>query len=81
VYLSRPGNPNVPTFSDTVKSVQVWASDNGGANWSKVTVKHTSGGWTAYVRNPASGFVTLRSEVTDTHGDTSTETIYRAYGV
>jgi hypothetical protein len=81
VYLSRPSNPNVPTYSDSVKSVQVWESVTAGANWAKVTVKHTSSGWTAYVRNPVSGFVTLRSEVTDTHGDTSTETIYRAYGI
>lgn len=80
VYLSRPGNLNVPTYSDTVKSVQVWASDNAGTTWTKVTVTHTASGWTAYVRDPASGFVSLRSEVTDTHGDTSTETIYRAYG-
>jgi hypothetical protein len=80
VYLSRPYNPNVPTYSDPVRAVQVWASDNGGASWTKVTVRHTASGWTAYVRNPASGFVSLRSEVTDTRGDTSTETIYRAYG-
>ncbi|MFD7609024.1 hypothetical protein ACFWAN_53475 [Streptomyces mirabilis] len=33
------------------------------------------------VHNPASGHVSLRSTVTDTHGDSSTTTVYNAYAV
>jgi hypothetical protein len=33
------------------------------------------------VRNPSSGHVSLRATVTGSHGDTSTETIYRAYAI
>jgi hypothetical protein len=33
------------------------------------------------VHDPASGYVALRSVVTDTRGDSTTETIYRAYAI
>jgi hypothetical protein len=33
------------------------------------------------VTNPAGGYVSLRATVTGSHGDSSTETIYRAYGI
>jgi hypothetical protein len=33
------------------------------------------------VHNPAKGDVSLRAEVTGSHGDTSTETVYKAYAV
>jgi hypothetical protein len=37
--------------------------------------------WLAKVRHPASGFISLRSTVTDIKGDSTVETINRAYGV
>jgi hypothetical protein len=33
------------------------------------------------VHNPASGAVALRSQVTDSAGGTSVETVYRAYAI
>jgi hypothetical protein len=39
------------------------------------------GEWLAKVRDPASGFVSLRSTVTDIKGDSTVETINRAYGI
>lgn len=47
---------------------------------SLTATKH-GGYWLATVRNPASGYVSLRSIVTDVRGDSTTETIYRAYAV
>ena len=37
--------------------------------------------WTAEVRDPASGYVSLRSIVVNTAGDTSTQTVYKAYAI
>jgi hypothetical protein len=37
--------------------------------------------WLATVPDPASGYVSLRSVVTDVHGDSSVQTIYRAFAV
>ncbi|MFE2063347.1 hypothetical protein ACFXDH_13210 [Streptomyces sp. NPDC059467] len=44
-------------------------------------VRHSGSVWQASVRNPASGAVALRSEVTDSAGDRSVETVYRAYAI
>jgi hypothetical protein len=33
------------------------------------------------VQNPATGTVSLRATVTGSHGDTSTETVYKAYAI
>jgi hypothetical protein len=33
------------------------------------------------VHDPATGFVSLRSVVTDVHGDRTEQTVYRAYAV
>ncbi len=42
----------------------------------------SGGKWTTTIHNPASGGrVGLRSTVTDTHGDSSTITVYNAYAV
>jgi hypothetical protein len=37
--------------------------------------------WTAKVHDPASGFVSLRSIVVNTKGDSSVQTMYNAYPV
>ncbi|MER5529346.1 hypothetical protein ABT075_32975 [Streptomyces sp. NPDC002677] len=65
----------------TAKSVRVWSSADGGKTWKAATVKHSGSTWQASVHNPASGAVTLRSEVTDSAGDRSVETVYRAYAI
>jgi hypothetical protein len=66
---------------DAVRSVHVWVSYDGGHTWRRVAVRRPGGHWSVAVRNPASGFVSLRSTVLDTHGNTATVTVYRAYGV
>jgi hypothetical protein len=45
-------------------------------------VRYSGGAWSVSVKNPAkAGYAYLRAEVTGSHGDTSTETVYRAYAV
>ena len=68
-------------LSDAVKSVHVWYSTDSGSSWHAVTAKLVGGKWTVNVHNPASGRVSLRSTITDTHGDDSTTTVYNAYAV
>jgi hypothetical protein len=75
-------NPDVKLTKVTVKSVRVWSSADGGKTWKPLIVKHSTGStWQASVHNPASGAVALRSEVTDTAGNRSLETVYRAYAI
>jgi hypothetical protein len=57
------------------------ASSNDGKTWRKVRAVRHKGFWLLAVRNPKSGFVSLRATVVSSSGDTSIETIYRAYGV
>ncbi|MCD9875155.1 hypothetical protein [Streptomyces guryensis] len=73
--------PDVRFTNVTAKSVRVWSSADGGRTWQAATVKHVGSTWQASVHNPASGAVALRSEVTDSAGDRSVETVYGAYGV
>ena len=47
----------------------------------RASLAEHSGEWLAKVRDPASGFISLRSTVTDIKGDSTVETINRAYGV
>ncbi|MFD4502801.1 hypothetical protein [Streptomyces sp. NPDC058457] len=69
-------------LSDAVKSVRAWYTTDNGAHWNATTAKLSGGKWTIAVHNPGSGGrVGLRSTVTDTHGDTSTTTVYNAYAV
>lgn len=58
----------------------MWSSADG-AHWTALAVTHSASGYSVAVRNPASGFVSLRATVTGSHGDTSTQTIYRAYAI
>ena len=68
--------PAVPLRSFTVQ-----ASFNDGKTWHRVTVVKHKGFWTFVVHNPSAGFVTLRTTTVNTHGNSSVETIYRAYGI
>jgi hypothetical protein len=65
----------------TAKSVKVWASADGGKTWKALAVTRSGTAWKVSVRNPASGAVALRSEVTDSAGDSAVETVYRAYAI
>lgn len=73
--------PDVKFTKSTVKSLKVWASSDGGTTWKAVTVTRSGSSWKAAVHNPASGAVALRSQVTDSAGGTSVETVYRAYAI
>lgn len=73
-------NPNVPAPSNSVTKLRAWWSSDG-AHWHLLTVAHNTHGWSVTVPNPASGTVSLRAEVTGSHGDTSTETVYKAYAI
>ena len=77
----KPRDSDVRQLSDSVKKVQVWTSTDGGKTWHGVTAKNSHGAWTTVVHNPASGFVSFRSTVTDSHGDTATTTVINAYAV
>jgi hypothetical protein len=61
--------------SDSVTKLKAWWSSDG-AHWHLLTVTHSSAGWSVTVPNPASRTVSLRAQVTGSHGDTSTETVY-----
>lgn len=73
--------PDVKFTKSTVKSLKVWASSDGGQTWKAATVTRSGSSWKASVHNPASGAVALRSQVTDSTGGTSVETVYRAYAI
>ncbi|WP_042369014.1 hypothetical protein [Streptacidiphilus neutrinimicus] len=75
------GDQSIADHRGTVRSVQAWASSDGGVTWHAVQVRHVGGNWTAVVPDPASGAVSLRSTVTDTDGSSATTTVYRAYGI
>lgn len=64
-----------------VRSVTIDVSFNGGKTWHRIAARGHGTSWHATVQDPASGFVSLRSTVTDSAGDRSTETIYRAYSI
>jgi hypothetical protein len=70
-----------PGRASAARSVVTEASSNGGKTWHKVPVVRRKGFWLFAVRNPKSGFVSLRTTVISAAGDTSIETIYRAYGI
>ncbi|WP_316770832.1 hypothetical protein [Streptomyces sasae] len=74
-------NPDEKLTKVTAKTVKVWSSADGGKTWKAATVKHSGSTWQASVRNPASGAVALRSEVTDSARGRSVETVYRAYAI
>lgn len=81
--LNRPA-PNddlVHQLSDSVKKVLAWSSTVGGRSRHAVPVRLSGGAWGTSVPDPAAGVVSLRSEVTDSHGDTTTTTVVNAYAV
>ena len=77
----KPTDGSVRQLPDSVHRVRAWASTDGGRTWHRLSVRHTASGWSAVVHNPQSGYVSLRSTVTDTHGSASTTQVIRAYAV
>ena len=75
IFRGRP----YPAFK--IRHVRLEVSFNDGRSWHSVPLAEHSGEWLAKVRDPASGFISLRSTVTDIKGDSTVETINRAYGV
>ena len=69
---------NIPP--DSVTKVQAWFSADG-KHWTSVAAHRVRSGWNVRVPNRAAGTISLRVVATGSHGDTSAETIYRAYAV
>ncbi|HWS35207.1 MAG TPA: hypothetical protein VN408_21000 [Actinoplanes sp.] len=64
-----------------LKSLTTKASFDGGKTWRAVPVRKVAGVWTAVVKNPASGAVSLRTRATYTSGGYTEATIVRAYAI
>jgi len=79
--IVRDGDEGSPAHHYALRTVRVLASFNDGVTWHQLSVSRRGGSWLAVVRDPGSGYVTLRSIVTDSAGDSTTETIYRAYAI
>ena len=83
--LAAPGALAVPGRLAAKVRIHLVAIDRSGRKTAVFAVIYTrqqhGTSWHATVRDPASGFVSLRSTVTDSAGDRSTETIYRAYSI
>jgi hypothetical protein len=80
VVVLRGGGQKVATPRYPLTSVQVQVSFNNGKTWHAVALVRHGGYWLATIANPAAdGYVSLRSVVTDSHGDRTTETVNRAY--
>jgi subtilisin family serine protease len=65
----------------TISAVALEFSTDDGATWRQATVSRAGDGWRAGLDNPAGGFVSLRTKVTDTDGNTATVTVIRAYQI
>jgi hypothetical protein len=77
----KPSDDWVKQLADSVHRVRAWASLDHGNSWHAIAVQRSHGIWTALVHDPASGAISLRTEVIDNHNDASTTTVFDAYGV
>ena len=71
--------PGAPTAD--VRSLTVAVSVDDGSTWRQIPLARQGEGWVATVRNPASGFVSLRARASDSAGNTVQQTIIRANAV
>jgi hypothetical protein len=74
-YVYRSGS------ASAARTFRVQVSYTDGKTWSTVRAVWHGSYWLFAVHDPKSGFVTLRSTALNAAGDSSVETIYRAYGV
>ena len=72
-------DPAKKNNEESVFAVQM--SVNDGATWRTLKLTPRGGYWLATVPDPASGYVSLRSVVTDVHGDSTVQTIDRAFAI
>jgi hypothetical protein len=77
----RASEPGWTSASYPLRSIAVQASFDGGAHWQNVRLVRQGGHWVVFVPAPAAGYVALRSTVTDVRGDSTVQTIYRAYQI
>jgi hypothetical protein len=73
----RPAGPR--PNRDAVKNMRVWSYSVAEHDWNAVPVRHSNGQWSTTIRNPASGYVSLRATVSDTHGNNTTTQVRRVY--
>jgi hypothetical protein len=81
IRVLRPWNAGVATPVYRLKHVLVYVSDDGGATWQLLPLTRSGGMWRGTVHDPGTGYVSIRSIVTDVHGDRTKQTVYRAYSV
>ncbi len=81
ITVTRPGNAGVASPVYRLKTVEFYVSVNGGSTWRRLSLRRIGSYWQATIADPASGYVTIRSIVTDVHGDVTEQTVYRAYAV
>lgn len=67
--------------TDAVSAVSVWWSGNQGQTWHRLPVTHRHGHRVMIVPNPASGAVSLRATVIDSHGNSSRTTVIDGYAI
>jgi hypothetical protein len=80
-HIRRAGERTSPAPRYAFKSVRVLASFDDGKTWQALKIsRHGIYGLTS-VHDPLTGYVALRSIVTDVHGDRTVQTIYRAYSI
>lgn len=72
----------VPMWPATAKKVEVFGSTDGGRSWHGLTVIHSGGAWAFTLPAQRSGAeLSLSARVTDTGGDRTVTTVYRAFTV
>ncbi|MER6490109.1 MULTISPECIES: hypothetical protein [Streptomyces] len=76
-----PQGPDPKLTKVTATTVRARSSVDDGRTWNAATtVRHTDSIWQATVNDPAFA-VALPSEVADSAGDSSVETVYQAYAI
>jgi hypothetical protein len=81
VTITRPGDDGVASPVYRLKEVELFVSVDGGAHWRRLKFTRSGSYWKAIIHDPSSGYVAIRSIVTDAHGDQTEQTVYRAYAV
>lgn len=80
--LSWPGRQDFQRLRlHKLRVVRLEASENGGRTWHAVRLVRRGKSWVASVHDPASGYVSLRSTVIDSAGNSTVQTIDRAYAI
>jgi len=81
VYIDRTGIEGLAPHRYALRTVRVQESFNDGRTWRQLPVTRKHGYWAVTVTDRSTGYVSLRSTVIDARGNSTVETIYRAYGI